>query len=322
MAYLTTGGASITSGAASARPTATGSGNVYICDDTPVLYLDDKVAIAWKQYGTMGYTPGPGLISNWTVVGNLGLTQKGDSILGTSNTAGNSVMLQAIPGPLVGQPYAVDMLGWLMGQVRTTYPQLGVCIANGTTSGSSTIYHMTRYSSSNGWGAFHDTMGSGQSGKSTVVAQDNNYDLIQPGFALNARILNDNTTLFYQISSDGEFWRTWATESSPGGITQYGAYIGTDQSGGFTGGFVEKLRIKAPLTHTISAITSGGQVTTTTAHGLATGMSVSITGVSFTGSNPNGNYDSSIVFVDAFNFTIPVSGITYISGGVVTNLSQ
>lgn len=317
----------VLSGLAANRPTATGSGRAYITDDASGMYIDDPATQAWKQYSPVIYSPAPGLTSGWTIIGNLGLTQMGDSIFGTSNTAGNSCMLKAFPGGIVSgtNPYIVDMMGFLIQQTRTAYPELAVCLTNGITSGTSTVFWMGRYASTNGWGALHDTIGTGQGGKVSISNQDGNYDLIHPNFGMHVRLVSDNSVLYYQIGGDGNTWRLWASEALPANIGYYGAFIGDDTSSGLPGALVKKLRIRAAPTISVSTMSYSSPnavITTSTPHGLATGMSISLRGVvTSVGTNPSGFYDSTVAVTGTNTFTVPASSFTYTSGGTIINLS-
>ncbi len=324
------GGAS--SGLAAARPSATGSGKLYFCDDLPVVYLDDPTLVAWKQYGIMGYQPAPMAISNWTAVGQLGLYQRGDSILGlataTSNNGAATAGLQAIPGSFISaNAWVVTCFGFLATQAGSRYPMFGAAVTNGLVGGTSTMYYMVRYGSSNGWIAGSITLNA--TGGRSVYNQlgDNDQDFVF--FGLNTRLLNDGTNLYFQISADGMFWRNVNTQSLPGGLTDYGFFIGTDGgdgANGLSGALVEKAHISAPITALVSNVTTNGTVftvTTSTAHGLPNGGSFSIFGLNGTGVNPNGAYlDAGLVVTSTTSFTVPyTSSFTYTSGGTVTNLS-
>ncbi len=323
-------------GLAANRPTATGSGRLYFCDDVPVVYVDDQTTVAWKQYGVMGYLPAPGSIAGWTVVGNgLSLVQKGDSILGLCTAAQNSAALKPIPVGFLNQPWAVDLFGFLMQQMGSQYPEFGVCVSNGTTSGTSTMYVMSRYASSNGWFAGADTVGSVQAGKVVYNSSDGNTDMYAGSFGVNVRIVSDNTELYFQVSGDGEFWRTWGATALPAGLTNYGFTIFTDTSTGLSGALVEKIRIQSPTSVNVSNVVTNGTIatiTTASAHNLTPGEQITIRGLTGTGTAPNGIWgvsgggtaSSGLFTVTAANtFTVPfVSSFTYTSGGVVTNLSQ
>jgi len=334
---VTATGGGVLSGLASARPSATGSKALYFCDDVPVIYFDDPNTTAWKQYGIVGRTVAPGAIGGWTVTGTLGLAQKGDSILATA--AGISpgqinTLTQAIPSALTSAGnWIVQADGYLMAQTGAGYGEFGACITNGVVSGTSVARYMIRYEQSFGWKGAFGTIGTQT--HTDLRAFDNSFGNISGAPILRTRLFNDGTTLFYQISGDGEFWRTWTSENMPGGYTQFGAMVGVDVSTGVAAALIETMRAIAPTTAAVSAATGNGTIatiTTSTAHGLQTGMGVSVRGITGgTGTPPNASFDvtptgtgnQGVTVLSPTQFTVPYTpAFTYGSGGTVFALSQ
>jgi hypothetical protein len=152
---------------------------------------------------------------------------------------------------------------------------------------------------------------------------------------MHTRLFNDGTTLFYQISGDGEFWRSWISENTPVGYTQFGAMVGADTSTGVAAALIESMRAIAPTTYAITAASGNGVIATITCGagfpGLQTGMGVSIHGMTGgTGTPPNGTFDITyngtgvgITVLNATQFTVVYTpAFTYGSGGTVFSLSQ
>jgi hypothetical protein len=329
-------GTTLLMGLASARPTAVGSSKGYLCTDVPVIYFDDPATTAWQQFGWAGYQPAPPLGSTGTVVGSLGVTQKGDSLLLTQN-GGNSfcAILWALPGGFTSSTSWVIPCGfYTLGQEpQENETECGVCVTTGVTSGVSVAYLMARFLASNeGWNVDEVTLGGTRVGLITVI--------VETGIAIGApciftRILNDGTSIFYQISGDGEFWRTYATTATPANLTYYGFCLGNAAADGANAAaLVERLPVPVlPVQINISNVVSTTLLTftTSTPHGLATGMGVSIRGITWSGgSAPNGIYDSygasnfkNVIVIDSTHFTLPGTAAgSYTSGGVVTSLSQ
>ena len=327
------GGAS--SGLASARPVATGSGNTYYCDDVPIIYVDDPAAIAWKQYAMGGRTYAPGVASGWTVVGSMGLTQFADALLATTQSVVANVALKPIPS-FTGGLWVAELAWNQSGSSNVPqFPLGGPIVTTGTSSGSSLGYCIDRYMQGpGGWEAKQVTIGTNTQSVLRQVANTNYAtDGVSP---MRARLFNDGVTLFYQFSSNGVFWRNFWQATLPASITQYGFMAGSAPNSEYCDMLVLGSRAYAPLSVAVaSANASGGLLTvvTQTPHGLATGMPVSLRGVTTTPGSVNGIFDGNAaafgnpplpIVTNPTTFTVNTGGAnaTYVSGGTVYSLSQ
>lgn len=70
------------SGLASSRPAATGSGKMYFATDVGVVYLDDPLAEVWLQF-LSGYVPAGPAASAFTNAGSISTSQYGDVVRAT-----------------------------------------------------------------------------------------------------------------------------------------------------------------------------------------------------------------------------------------------
>jgi hypothetical protein len=333
------GGGGALSGLAAARPVATGSARLYLCDDVPLLYFDDPGTVAWKQYAIGGRTYGPGLAGGWTVVGSLGLTQFADAILVSSQdkTINNGVALKPIPA-FAGGLWVAELAWDHNGSSNApSDPLSGVVVTNGATSGTSTGYCLDKFMQSGpigGWEAKHVTIGTTTQ---TVVRQIAQSNLAVDGVSpLRARLYNDGTTLFYQFSANGVFWRNFWQETVPGGITNFGFLCGNFTGNEFCDMLVYGARAYAPTSVAVSSANVAGgilTVVTQTPHGLSTGFAFTLRGTTLTVGNLNGVYDGNSnafgnpplpIVTNSTTFTVNTGGAnsSYVSGGTVYLISQ
>lgn len=321
-----------TSGLAANRPGAIGSGSLYIADDVNVIFLDDPTTNAWKSYHSVGYAPNTfPTVGGFTVVGSMGVIQKGGSILASTQANNKDCHgLSTIPvGVTATGPWVVTLSGSWSFTRNSTYPSFGVLISNGTTAGSSTGLFMGYYNFNNNtnvpgiWTVTLNTQS-----RPAIYFGDNTFTADQsPSYF---RIINDGTNYIYQFSQmKGSFWRTvFSHTTATVGITptHYGFGLGCVNSLGFASASIDGISMTTISQTTITSVTSDGTiytVTTSGAHGLMTGDSVSITAVTGTGTSPNARYENTVTSTGTSTFTVPAGGaFTYTSGGLVTLTSR
>ena len=185
-------------------------------------------------------------------------------------------------------------------------------------------------SSNEGWVADEATLGSTRIG----VIEDTAETGVAIGAQLcYARLLNDATDLFFQVSADGSYWRTYAIIATPASLAYYGFVVANSASNGANCA-ARLVALPTPTLPTQIAISNVVSTTlltftTTTPHGLATGFGVSIRGITWTGGTaPNGIYESygasnfaNIIVTGPNTFTLPgTESGSYVSGGTVTAL--
>jgi len=320
-------------GLASARPAAAGSGALYFCTDVPIVYVDDPTTATWQGFDHNGYNVGggPGPVVNWTVVGSVGLMSTGDAILSTAavNNLSNQV-LQPIPAGVTGAgPWKVTFTGEMSFTRGATFPEVGVCVSNGTTSGTSIALFCGAYQfSSNNMvpGAWQETLHTQT--RPAIYFGDNTFTQMTGPWYF--RILNDGTNYLYQYSQHhGAFWRTFFNNTVAGvglTITDFGWTVGCVNGSGYASALVTGCSMQTLSQTAISNVTEAASlytITTSTAHGLNTGDSVTITSVTGTGTNPNGVYENTVIVTNPTTFTLPAGGaFTYTSGGNVTLTSR
>jgi len=328
-------GASI--GLSSARPAPTGSGKTYYCTDIPVMYVDDPASAAWKQFIVMSAPTAP-VLGSYTLVGNLALNQYADCIRATlfsdANSVGNAALIAA--SLAAASTWTVELAASFNTWGAEQYPCIGVCVANGVTSGTS-----------NSWGI--EVVGS----TSTILihqAQNvvgsgarigTNHEVtahpgqVGGGNAIRLRLLADGTNLHYQHSTDGLNWCDLYIAATPT-VSYYGFSLGND----FTSGdaVIQALVYKnqvGSLTVAQATITGATNanpivVTTSAAHNFQSGDMVAIHGV---GGNTNANsgtgtaYNSGAALIKVLSSTtfqlVGVSGnASYTSGGTATLVSR
>lgn len=319
------------SGASTNRPTATGSGALYLADDINVLYIDNPTTNSWKSYHTMGYSGTAPTAASLTVVGTMGLLQKGDSILASTqvNNKDHHALTTIPVGVTATGPWVLTISGTCSFTRGATYPSFGCMISNGVTASSSTGLFWGYYQFNSNTlvpGAWILTLNT-QTRPAVYYGDNTNTADSLP---LYFRIINDGTNYIYQQAAiKGAFWRTLFTNTTATvGITptHYGFSLGCVNGSGYAAAQVDGLSIVTISQSTITNVTSSGglyTVTTSGAHGLITGDSVSITSVTGTGTSPNARYENTVIFTGTNTFTVPAGGaFTYTSGGLVTLTSR
>lgn len=334
------GGASV--GLASARPSATGSGKIYVCTDVPLLYVDDPTLAAWVQCRVTPTKTPPAVASYTTIIGDIGLTQKADSIRAGrfSNTA-SVTSCALIAGSLgVSSTWVVTLKGTILAPPGWSFGALACVVTNGVTSGTSTVwgaYCYTDASASLGLVQTQDTLGGG------AGSSNGNVTTTQPaqvgGDAVYLRIIADGTNAHFQTSPDGVYWMPISVIATPSGLTDYGFHLGNHSTGG---AWVDALIFENNLSAltvpqaTITGATNATPIviTTSAAHGFETGDLIAQHGV---GGNTAANSGTGTALTSGaffakvlstttyalYNTSGPVAGNgAYTSGGVATCVSR
>jgi hypothetical protein len=335
------GGGSV--GLSAVRPASSGSGKIYYCTDIPVLYVDDPTAMAWVQFASE-YLPKPAAAASYTTVGNLSLAQYGDSIraINTGNTQTNGAAVALLSGSLSNTAtWVVTLTASMQLLTNSSYPAFGVCVANGTTINSSTFWaHLVYGNDQLGIHVIESTMGSGSRINAYgEVANAYIFFAIPAGTGrLHFRLLCDGTNLHCQHSTDGFQWQDWTTFACPSGLTDYGFFLGCEDSGGNSWGqatiYENELTTLTVAQQTVTACTGSGVAVTVTVGsvlGFQAGDWVAVQGMSgntAANTTTGGGYPNSAQLVTAVDYgteqlTLNVTGNgTWTSGGVITLLSR
>ncbi len=282
------------------------------------------------SYTELDTLSSPGDVSAWTAVGTIGLVQNGSSILAmTGDNTKPHHFLQAIPaGVTASGPWKISIAG-LPSFVRfNTYPEFGICVSNGVTAASSTGLFCGFYQFNSNvfsYGAWKEVLNTQT--RPAIYFGDNG---ILPDYGpFYFRIIHDGTNIHYQHSfTKGSYYYTYFSNTAATvalSFTHYGLSIGAVNGAGYTTANVTGLSmvpISQPTITNVTFASSRYTVTTSGSHGLYTGDSVSILGVTGTGTSPNGTYLNTVVSTGANTFTVPGASFTYTSGGTVTLLSR
>jgi len=332
----TVGSASV--GLASARPVATGSGKIYFCTDVPVMYVDDPTQVAWIQFNVVPVPKGPSAAS-YTMSGSLGITQYADAIwAGIADQAANIYATALTAGSLPQAGAWIVSLTCTFLAPPTQFPGIGVCVSNGTTSGTSTLYQVGLYSDQTVSTGAHIQATSATVGGDLLSSLTSNLDFFPQSSnseQFHFRLLNDGVNLHFQYGEGFNFLDIY-TLATPAGLTDYGFFLGG--SHGSTNARCMAIIMSNPLTgltvpqSNISNIGTGatGTVTTSTPHGLHTGDWVAIHGVTGTGgANTSagagfGTGATTVSVLSPTTFQMPNAALTgtYTGGGVVTCVSR
>lgn len=294
---------------------------------------------------TGGGSGGPGFplgpppsAASGTIIGTLGATQYTDGSILYTQEGGLTLCAEMWPLPggfTSATPWIIPCAFLNMGQEPLANgTECGVCVSNGVTPGTSIGYLMGRFIASNeGWLADEVTLGGTRVGVLTAT--------VETGIAIGAnpcyaRLLNDGTDLFFQISADGTYWRTYDVLATPAGLTDYGFVVGNNNSNGANGAgrLIGLPTPTLPKELSLTNVVSSSLLTFTTSAplasiGLTTGMGVSIRGITWSGgSAPNGVYESyggsnfaAIIQTGPSTFTLPgTESGSYVSGGTVIAL--
>lgn len=308
----------------------------------------------------------PSAAGAWTIFGSGAIAQAGPGLAYNSvAVTPGSTILTPIPGGVApGGPWRLTIVGAAQCENAFTYPGFGVVVSNGVTPGTSNAVFCGIYQYGSEvlcWGTWSQTLNFGA--RPQIYSYTNNAagDVVAYT-AFIFRIIYDGSNFYYQTSKDaGATWITFCGNANsdvhatvPGPMSHYGFSIGppgSDAGSGVVTGFVDGLEMaSAPASAAITGITLVDNclfVTTATAHGLASGCSVAISGVVSTGTAvPNGVFmtpkppraggagpiplvQAAVRVVSSTSFAIAllyssVAGpftFSYTSGGIVTNLS-
>ena len=344
--YVDTVGSGIaSSGLSSARPVATGSGKLYLCTDVPVMYFDSPSAVAWQQF-LVPPVPAAAAAGSYTTTGNISLSSYADVLRATVFSEANSIgscALIANGGLGSAQAWTVELAASVQfANVVFQYPEIGIAVANGTTSGVSNAWGLAAVilnTTSTAISLHQEQIGVGALSR---IAVNNEFTgfitdfLTNAGGILRFRLIADGTNLHYQYSPDGFHWVDWWTAATPALLTHFGFWLGNDFSSGannWVQALIYKNNVGAPTVAQSSvqnAVGSPITITTTAPHGLSDGDRVAIHGVlgntnanSGTGQGYNGG--SFLIHVTGAS-TFVLQGINtnapYISGGTVTLISR
>jgi hypothetical protein len=298
-------------GTAANRPTAVGAGYTYYCSDMPVAYFDDPGTVAWKQL-LVEYAPAPATAGSYTVVpsASISLTNFADAIraLQSAANSGNNNAALIASGSLGATAAWTVTLVASVNPVVATFPDFGVCVSNGTTSGTSVAYAMSLAGGSSGtpfdsviyMHAVEVTLG-------TTTRNTNNNEQSPVNAWTNTqrqhlRLLNDGTALHFQWSNDGFNWQDWYSQASVSGLTNYGFYFGGGTgSNNYNQANIYSNSLTTPTQFTVTAATNASpSVMTIGTHSILPGDLVAIhgalgnTGINTT-STGNANAASAIV---------------------------
>lgn len=295
--------------------------------DDPTLASSD-ITVSGDVGGAISY-PSPPLASTFILAGNIAALQRGSSVvlkLYANLQQGNEALVPVPAGVVAGGPWAVTLTGRFQSDYGIQYPCFGVVVSNGVTAGTSAELFCGVYAQ-NGVGLILDAW-------KAIVASDTRPALYGSESTLYFqspqtyfRILCDGTNLICQYSAMGGInWRTILTETMAtvglGTISYYGVSLGSYSGGSSGAGIVTGLSM-APISQVaISNATGNGTTatfTTTTAHGLDTGASISITTLVTSAGNLNGFYEGIVTVTSPTVFTLSSSSaFVYTSGGLVT----
>ena len=330
---------SISSGLAASRPAPTGSGNLYLRTDLPALYWDSTVSSKWEQYASERL-PEPPAVGSYTTAGNIGLTQFADAIrvLATSNAASNGACALVASGALgSAAAWTVTLVASYAASFYVASPEIGVCVTNGTTVGTSTGTTLLMYTSitaTNGLNGFEvDLFTVGGARSSTPYSQASVNEFLFGTGRLHLRLLADGTNMHCQGSSDGFNWIDIYTSATPSGMTNYGFFIGLVAPSGsaYGQGVVYSNQLGTPTQYSVTGVTNGSPGSLTIgAHTIVPGDLVSVHGVGgSTGVNSGtggGSLAGGAIVSAVTGTTITLAGTTfagaYTSGGTVTLLSR
>lgn len=326
-------------GLSTARPQPTASGRVYYCTDMPVQYIDDPSGSGWMMFVNGTYCPAPASASSYTGVGTISLTNYADVIRSSIYANPNDTVYAAlIAGSLTSTAtWVVNLVASFTAQQGLQYPEFGVLVTNGTTSGTSVGYSCFLADTGAVLGQCAGTFTIGGGRISLYTGTVNQITQMIGGNGLvHLRLLNDGTNLHYQVSNDGFHWVDIWLDAAHSGLTNYGFWHGSEASA--SGGYSQALVYANYLTTitvpqaTITAATNASPIVITTSsnHNFLSADLISINGV---GGNTNANSGSGVAGGPGINqssWTIQVLSPTtfsligstgnssYTSGGTAT----
>lgn len=334
------------SGLAAARPVASGSGLLYFCTDSPVVYFDNPASSSWQQFASELLPAGPAA-SVYTIApssgsGSLALLQEADSIRYATlwATAGQAFAVttqnigsSGFPANLNSStPWTVSLVFTFLPAINGEYPEIAVCVANGLATNDVV------------WGEFYGCSNVANDvgyANWTLPSTRTSFTVLSSGWnpLLNGtgrghmRLVNDGVVLHFQVSTDGKLWADTYSIACPTNFTSYGFYVTSGAgSTGFSQGFVHSNNLSIPLQYNVTGATNASpSVITIGTHSLLPGDIVAIHGaVGNTGINTSasgGNYTFGgccvIISVTSTTITTNLNGNgAWSSGGVVTLISR
>ena len=320
------------SGPANSRPAAAGSSGIYFCTDIPAAYFDDPVTKKWQQFSSE-YLPFQS--ASYVLCGtSVSLVPYGDTLRFTCGDFSSNSVQALVPSSQLSNTgsWAVTGVASWMPAFGQDYPGIDVCVAGGTTVGSSTTYGMGV--AVNGAGVYYHveyfTVGGS---RSSLIAEASGAPIITMfgNGKVRFRLVNDTVNLHYQISNDGFNWSDWWTGTCPTGLTHYGVMMGS--SGGsvdYGKSLIHSLRLTTPITYNITGATNASpSVITIGPHSIVPGDIVAIqrsagnTGINT--STGQGDLAAGVLVksVTATTITTTANGNgTWTSGGIVTLLTR
>lgn len=324
-------------GLSTARPPPTASGRVYYCTDMPVQYVDDPSGNGWLMFVDGTYCPKPASASSYTTVGSIALNNYADvlrtAIYTNSTSAANCALLSGTLTSTV--PWIINLVSTYNSIVNTEFPEMGVIVTNGTTSGVSTGYglYVVTNVGPNTFVTINSQFTVG--GTRTISPQlISNQGLLAGNGLIHIRLLNDTINLHYQMSSDGFHWSDVFCQTTPSGLTNYGHYVGCDVGTGsdaYGQILVYRNDLIAPSQFAITGATTASPIVITAVnHNFQSGDTVSIqnvgglsganSGTTTTGIGSSSSYAWMIQVLSSSTFSLIGSSgsSTYTSGGTAT----
>lgn len=315
-------GGTLTIGLASARPSATGSGNRYQCTDVPVQYTDTAAGV-WSGV-LSSYIAPPPTAASYTAVASIALYQQADVVraVGTLRAATGVGLIAGSLGQT--SQWMVTLHAVPLQNAGQTFPEIACVVSNGTTSGASVSYNIGLYQDPGiGVHVTRDVIG--------TTTRQQNYNEISNSNAFNGttggirfRILNDGATMHFQYSQDGNLWQTMWGIDSPAGLTDYGFWLGNENNSagdGWSQALILQQSLSATLTAsvlTVTAATGNGVplvVTVASTSGYFVGDQCSVKGMA---GNTAGNSGSNTGPTGAVARVITAITPTTITFGEVT----
>lgn len=312
-------------------PSQVRPGTMYFASDVPwFMYLSNGTI--WQQFAVPSL-PAPPLASSYTVLGGaMSLSQQGDSIRANCWSTSSAVYTCALQAGLSGLSTFRVVAAFKATPQKSQYPEWGVAISNGLVNGTSAFWGMGCYfdSGASGGGGMHSVQAIVGADTRTNLTESQLYQDYRVGYAgmTWAGILADNGNLHFQVSRDGVWWDDWATLAQPGGMTDYGFFIGNGGGGGVTGQAELLVAVNQVNALTVAQQSISGaagtpiQLTMPSTAGLKTGDLVSVQAV---GGNTNANatrWPIQVVDGSHLNLLGSTTNAAYTSGGVLTLTSR
>jgi hypothetical protein len=329
------GAAAVKVGSASARPA---TGQIYVASDTPEISFYDPVAALWRNsFLPSPFPRPPPLASAATIVGTLGLQQRGDTLLAMSAfPTADAHAFWPLPGGITAAgPWTITLVGHFHNIPGSNFPVFGINLSTAAVASTVGLFAGCYWYTSDHLALGCWTVDLATQTRPSIFYNSNSFPVHTAPMYL--RLLNDGTSMLAQYSNlFGVKWRTFFS-GSIGSIygatpTVYGVDNGCVSGSAFAESLVHRLDMLPLAQIAVSNVTLTPSVvytvTTGAPHGLVTGDSVTLTGIVFTGTAtvpPNAIYDSTVIVTGASSFTVSTGAtgtFSYTSGGLVTNTSS